>query len=65
MNTFSEEEINLLLKNPLVEPINIDERVDNFWNVNRMWVPAGYQKKVRMNIARYNSMLIKYFTDTI
>ena len=45
MNTFSDEEISLLMTDPLVESINIDERVDNFWNVNRMWVPSGYQKK--------------------
>jgi hypothetical protein len=45
MNTFSDEEINELLKNPFVRTVNIDERVDNFWEVNRMWVPSGYQKK--------------------
>jgi hypothetical protein len=45
MNTFSDEEMNMLLKNPFVRTVNIDERVDNFWEVNRMWVPSGYQKK--------------------
>ncbi len=45
MNTFSDEEINELLKNPFVNSINIDERVDKFWGVNRFWVPYGYQKK--------------------
>jgi len=68
MNTFSDEEMNELLKNPFVRTVNIDERVDKFWEVNRMWVPAGYQKQgqneycsIQLNV---DKVFHRYYLDT-